>query len=78
MDQGTSQTRVRIDKGQGTIRPALGYKMSIVGYETSRVRNICNSFPILPETCAKTIGQNVKHSIKAPFICCRIMIQLQG
>ena len=42
--------------------------MSRVGYKTSRVRNVCNSFPILPETCAKTIGQNVKHSIKAPCL----------
>ena len=51
--------------------------MSRVGYETSRVQNVCNSFPILPETCAKTIGQNVKHSVKAPCICCRMMIHLQ-
>ena len=42
------------------------------------IRNVCNSFPILPETCAKTIGQNVKHSIKAVCICCRMMIHLQG
>ena len=76
MDQGTNQTRVgyestrdwiRFDQHYGTKCPELGTKR--LGYEIL-------SFPILPETCAKTIGQNVKHSIKAPCICCRMMIHL--
>ena len=52
MDQGMNQTRVRyestrdwvrFDQHKGTKCPELGTKR--LG---SRVRNVCNSFPILP------------------------------